>query len=372
MSGELDKHATSGAILLDPSRRISRCGSCCGETCLYAIRAEPCWQELTEDCEDSIAPLWFCVESKCFGGSQDFSQIKTPVVFLYTAPGDIERCWETVPSSITLVAKLSAEIQAALITDTALECVEDGCGSSECPAPEDACVCVCRGADGDSDGHPDCCMSRWDGSGAAPWTFTYRRTIVSTVTRTRIGAGLPPTDCPSVDCNESAACIYFAYEEEIDEAELAASYTAILEQPCTKEVPIRGRVTTSKTALIFPLSYPCCSATNAPTGWASAGTISVPPPAIYPHSYSDTDSGIIPGDGGCYSRTRSQITVDGDCTFYRYELIEDLWSSQNSEPGVCGCQQLDRTVTTIEYEFLAASDEATARLCAQCAAYEGP
>jgi hypothetical protein len=349
---------------MNPLREVERC-VCCG-TCEYAIRAEPCWQELDKNCNTLIAPLWLCVESKCEGAKLTFGQIKTPVVFQYGG-----RCYGTIPGSVTLVSKLSTEIQEELITDTSLECEEEGCTSEECDAPENNCACLCRSVD--IEGKSDCCMSRWDLSdGPAPWTFTYRRTIVSEVARTLFGAADAPTGCVDADCIESRACVFFEYEEEIDQDELDAEYDPIIEQSCTKAVPIRSRVTTQKTGLQppAPVSYACCGEPNSAAGtWNPAGVLSVPPPSTIPLQTTDDDTGPFDVNGDCYSRIRTRTELEGDCTFYRYVVTEEIWTQGGYSAGGC-CQEYQKRVDTIEYTFTPASDEMTLRLCAQCAYVE--
>lgn len=364
--GTFKKHPTSGALLLNPLRQLQRC-TCCGE-CEYAIRAEPCWQEL-EDCEPTIPPLWFCVESKCFGigPTETLGQIKTPVTFLYTAPGDVERCYQTVPSSVILVSKLDEEIQAELITDTELECLDLGCGSAECGAPENTCDCVCRSLKQDFPFETDCCMSRYV-EGVAPWTFTYRRTITRTkVTETR-GPGSPYDDCLGDDCRGSAECTYDFREWEIDFAELGVP---IHEQGCTKTVPLRFRNPIAHYGYIDPepFPFPCCGEPNSGSNtWSAAGELIVDPPKTVPLDVAVLASDIFTHDG-CVSKSIVTTTTEGDCTFYRRETVSELWSFGQIGDD-CICQGYEREVDIVEYTFFPASDEMTRRLCAQCTAAE--
>lgn len=361
--GTLKKHPTSGALLLNPLRQLQRC-TCCGE-CEYAIRAEPCWQELDELCETTIPPLWFCVESKCFGETETLGQTKTPVVFLYTAPGDVERCYQTIPSSITLVSKLSEEIQEDLITDTALECLEEGCSSASCGEPENTCNCICRSLNDEFE--TDCCMSRLI-DGVAPWSFTYNRSITRTVENENRSTGSPELNCVGDDCRASAECTFDYREWEIDTAELEIP---IHEQGCTKEVPLRFRNPISLVGTIppSPILYPCCGEPNSGSDtWSPAGSLIVAAPSTVPHNVEVVASEITSEDG-CVAKTIVTTTTEGDCTFYRRETVSEVWA-YGMNGGNCVCQQYQREVDLVEYEFFPATDEMTQRLCAQCAAAE--
>lgn len=363
--GTLKKHPTSGALLLNPLRQLQRC-TCCGE-CEYAIRAEPCWQELDELCETTIPPLWFCVESKCFGETETLGQTKTPVVFLYTAPGDVERCYQTIPSSVILVSKLDEEIQEDLITDTALECLEEGCSSASCGEPENTCNCVCRSTESEFPFETDCCMSRLI-DGVAPWTFTYHRTITRTKETENRGSGSPFLDCLGDDCRASAECVYDFREWEIDNAELEVP---IHEQGCTKVVPLRFRNPISRLGYIEPepFPFPCCGEPNTGSDtWSAAGDLIVDPPTTQPLDVTVIASDITSEDG-CVAKSIVTTTTEGDCTFYRRETVSELWSfGMNGEE--CVCQGYEREVDLVEYEFFPATDEMTQRICAQCAAAE--
>lgn len=357
--GPLKRHPTSGALLLTPARVLQRCDVCCGE-CVYAIRAEPCNQVLDENCEPTIGPIWLCTTSRCFEDDVDIGSYKTGVVIKW---GDL--CYETIPGSITLVTKLPPEIVADLIDSAALECVEDGClNETACGEPEDVCGCLCR-----SD---DCCMSRLV-DGEAPWTFTYSYVVESFIRRTKHGAGAAGgLGCYNDECDQELECVYFRTETEIDPIELAASYTPILEQGCSKTVPLRWRETIRRIGTNPsppPTVFACCSVANSASNtWAAAGEVTVGPPSIIPFEVlSDDDTGILPDDNTpCYSRVHNVSTREGDCSYFQYRDTFETWRFSESGDGNC-CQDYERETRTVRIEYFPATDELTRRLCDQCA-----